>query len=429
MAVAAAAECLKGLNRQDVDALYLASTTLPYKEKSNATVVATAADLRSDIITADFAGSLRAGTTALRAAVDAVKAGSAKQVLVVASDLRIGQPRSDFEPTIGDGAAAFLVSAEDVAVSIEDSYFISHEIYDVWRADGDTFPRTWEDRFVLEEGYLKVLPEAALGLMKKHNLTAKDFSKAVFYAPDARRHRDMARRLGFDPKVQVQDPLFTALGNTGTAFAPMMLIAALEEAKPGDRILLANYGNGADAFLLKVTAGINGIKKQRGIKKYLQSKVILKDYQSYAIWRGLIDAAPLVRRPPPRNPSPSAMLRETAQNIRFYGTRCKQCGYPQYPPQRVCTMCHAKDDFEDYSFSDKRAKLFTYTMDSLGFTLDPPLIVSVINFDGGGRAMLMMTDRDTEKLEIGMPLEMTFRKIYSSEGINNYWWKCMPVRE
>jgi hypothetical protein len=29
---------------------------------------------------------------------------------------------------------------------------------------------------------------------------------------------------------------------------------------------------------------------------------------------------------------------------------------------------------------------------------------------------------------VGMPLEMTFRRLYYVGGIYNYWWKCQPVR-
>jgi len=428
MAVAATINCLDGFPPQGVDALYLASTTPPYKEKTNATIVGVGADLPSEINTMDFSDSLRAGTNALKAAIDAVRGGSANQVLIAASDMRVPQPRSEMELTSGDGAASLLIGNSKVAVEIEDSYSMSHEMLDDWRADGDVFIRSWEDRFIMEEGYLKILPQAISKLIDKHSLSPKDLTKVIFYAPAPRRHAEMARKLGFDLKTQVQDPLFTTIGNTGAAFALMMLVAALEEAKPGDRILFANYGNGADAFLFRVTEEIEAIKNRRGIRAYLESKKILPDYETYAVWRGLIDKAPPVRRPAFRTPSPAAMQREVGKNLRFHGTKCKRCGYPQYPPQRICTRCHAKDEFEDYRFSDKKAKIFTYTMDGLAPTLDPPMVVTVINFDGGGRTFSIMTDRDVDKLEIGMPVEMTFRKFYTSEGIHNYFWKCMPVR-
>ncbi len=158
MAVAAAIDCLGGIERKTVDGLYFATTTPPYGEKLAATTAAWAADLRPDIFTADITDSLRAGTAALRMAADAVKAGSAKNLLVTASDLRMGAGGMD--TGFGDGAAAFLVGDKDVIATIEGSYSLSNELLDVWRASGARNVRSWEDRFVFEEGYLKILPQA-----------------------------------------------------------------------------------------------------------------------------------------------------------------------------------------------------------------------------------------------------------------------------
>src|SRR5215467_3433989 len=83
MAVAAAANCLEGIDRSNVDGVLFASTSYAYKEKQAASIVAKALDLRRDVVTADVGDSLRAGTTALRAGLDGVKAGSARSVLVV----------------------------------------------------------------------------------------------------------------------------------------------------------------------------------------------------------------------------------------------------------------------------------------------------------------------------------------------------------
>ncbi|TET38087.1 MAG: 3-hydroxy-3-methylglutaryl CoA synthase [Dehalococcoidia bacterium] len=427
MAVAAAIDCMNGMDRSTIDGLYFATTTSPYVEKQAATTIATAADLRRDSITMDFTDSLRAGTNALRAAFDAVKAGSAKQVMVTAAEMRLAQPRSAYEAGFGDGAAALLIGDEKVAASIVGWYSVTNEILDVWRSSGETIVDSWEERFVLDEGYRSVLSETISGLFAKCNVSAKDFAKAVYYAPDARRHTEMARKIGLEPG-QVQPLLIGAVGNTGAAFALMMLVAALEEAKPGDRILLANYGDGADAFILEVTEEINKIRDRRGMKGYMASKKILGDYQTYAAWRGFIDVAAAVRRPEMVQPSPTAVWRERDANIRFHGVKCKSCGYPQYPPQRVCTKCHAKDNFEDVRFSDKKGTVFTYAMDYLAPTPDPPLVIAIVNFEGGGRIVSMMTDRDINEVKIGMPVELTFRKLFTAKGVHNYYWKSMPLR-
>lgn len=430
MAVAAARDCLKGRECASVDGVIFASTTQPYMEKQSAAIVAEANDLRRDIFTADCTGSLRAGTNALKIALDAVKAGSAKNILVVAADCRMGPPKGEFDQTSGDGAAAFLISDSNVAVNVEDSYSISDQIIDLWRPEGEPFVAAWEDRFVYDEGYFRVMPQAVSGLMKKGNLEPKDFTKAIYYGPNARRHSEMGRRLGFDAKTQVQSPLFGKLGCTGCAFALMLLVAALEEAKPGDRFMLASYGDGSDAFSLQVTDKISKVGARRGIKGHLATKRVLPDYLEYVTrWRGLM-ASEAARRPASMPPSLSSRHREDNQIIRLWGVKCKNCGYTQYPPQRVCTRCHTKDQFENENFALKNAKIFTFSQDYLAGTPDIPMVLTVVDFDGGGRGVFMMTDRDLAKdVHADAPVEMTFRKLRYTGGIHNYYWKTMPIRE
>jgi len=429
MAVAAVMNCLEGRDVSQVDGLYFASTTQPYLEGPSAAMVATAAGLRRDIVSIDFSNSLRAGTTALKLAVDAVRAGAARQILVVAADLRVPVPSSSIEPVLGDGAVAFLIADSGVAVSVEDSHALSDEILDYWREDGHSTVRFWEDRFNIDMGYNRALTEAVDGLMKKTNLAPSDFARAVFYAPDARRHNDMAKKLGFDGR-QVQDGMFNVLGNTGAALALMLLTAALEEAKPGERILLAGYGSGANAILLQATDEISAVRSRRTLLKQLDSKRIISDYTKYLAWRGHILTADPARRPPDEVPSPANVYRNRDRNIRFFGVKCKTCGATLYPPMRICVNCQTRDNFEPYRFADKRATLFTYSYDFIGRTKDPPVIIAYIDFEGGGRARLMMADGDIAELKQGMPLELTFRRLYTdtNEGIHDYYWKCTPVR-
>jgi len=427
MAAAAAIDCLTGLDRKTVDGLYLATTTSPYKEKSGAVIVAMAADLEPKALTVDFAHSLRAGTSALRSAIDAVKAGSAKRMLVAAADCRLGLPGSVYEQNFGDGAGALLIGDSDVIATIEDSYSVYNEITDVWRSDGDTFIRSWEDRFTTTHGYATAVGEAVTGLLKKTGLKPADFAKVVFYTPDARRSADVAKRLGFDPKAQLQDPLFNNMGNTGAALPLMLLTAALEEAKPGDRILLASYGEGSDAFVLQVTDQIAKIKARRGMKGHLESKKVMDDYRQYLIWRGILPIEP--RKETVAFISAPALWRERDANLRLRGVKCKVCGTIQFPPQRVCTKCHSKDQFEPYRLSDKKAEIFTFSMDYITYpVLERPVVNVTIDFEGGGRALLYLTDREAEQVKCGLPVEMSFRKLMVRDGIHNYYWKAIPVR-
>jgi len=428
MAVAAAIDCLGDMDREAVDGLYFASTTGPYKEKLVATLVACAADLRRDILTVDCTDSLRAGTGALRLALDTVKAGSAGQVLVTASDCRLGPPGSEMDQIFGDGAAAFIVGDKDEIATIEASYSVSNELLDFWRADTSQFVHTWEDRWVQEEGYLKVFPQVIGEFFNKNGLTPKDITRAVLYGNNVRRHTEMVRKLGFEPS-QVQDPLFSSVGNTGAAFALMQLVAALEEASPGDKILCASYGDGVDILLLQVTDAIKKVGKRRGIKHHLVHKMIFPSYDTYFNFHHQAGGNPEGGM----QPAASVVAREVKAIYPLHGSKCRACGTIQYPPQRVCTNCHTRDEMDSYRLSDKKAKIFTRVLDYAAPVpgYDSPSVDLLIDWECGGRANFSLTDKKPgiEDVPMGMEVEMTFRKLLAGGGIHHYWWKCMLLRE
>jgi 3-hydroxy-3-methylglutaryl CoA synthase/uncharacterized OB-fold protein len=427
MAVAAAVDCLKGQDREAIDGLFFASTTSPYREKQIATSIAAAADLRRDIITADFSGSLRSGTAAIKAALDAVKAGSAGSILVVATDSRMGAPGTEFEQNCGDGAAALIIGGTDIIAEIEASYSVANEINDVWRRDDDEFIRSWEDRFSYSKGYQDTVTQAVSALLQKSGLSPADVTRAVIAAPTARMHGEISRRLGFDPKTQAHPHLFEVMGNTGSAYPLMLLISALEDAKPGDRMLLSSYGNGSDALVLRVTNQIEQIGKRRGMKTNLETKRIVDDYRTYLQWRGLLvfEAAPI---PPGGFISSSALLRDRSQVFPLHGLQCKACSSIHYPPQRVCPKCRTKDQFDEVRLSDRTGKIFTFSADNLCPRREAPRVTAIIDFEGGGRMATMMTDRVLEEIEVGMPVEMSFRRLASQDGVHNYGWKSVPLR-
>jgi hydroxymethylglutaryl-CoA synthase len=430
MASEAAIDCLTGLKREKVDGLYFASTTSPYKEKECSTLVATVADLRPEIITADFGNSLRAATEAVRAALDAVGSGSASQVLVTASDCRIGYPRSNYEQIFGDAAAALLISnTAKPAVIVEGSHSLSNELYDVWRLDKDIYVQSWEDRFIIEHGYTENMERAISGLLQKKALSVKDINKAVLYAPTLRAQQKLARRLGFDVNRQLQDLLISNVGITGCAHALLMLVAALEEAKAGDKILIASYGNGCDAFLLSVTGEVEKIRdNRRGVKGYLDSKRPLPSYAKYLSYRGLLEPQP--GEPFRLFPAATTSWRERSWAIRMHSSKCKNCGTVTFPIERVCYNCRSKDNFDEVRLSDKKARVFTFTLDSLAGRSDDSTIPQIgVEFDyQNTRTYLPMTDCDPSEVTVDMPVEMTFRRLYEGAGMYNYFWKCRPIR-
>jgi 3-hydroxy-3-methylglutaryl CoA synthase len=427
MAVAAGVDCLKARDRQSIDGLLFATTTPPYAEKQCASIIANALDLRRDIFTADITDVLRAGTTALKSALDSVTARSAQQVLVIASDNRQGAPKGDAERNSGDGAAAFVISGDGVIAEHEGSYSISENMMDVWRSAGDQFLRSWEDRFAIEEGLERILGDAIAGFMERQGISARDVGKLALYAPDGRRHAQLVRQMGFAPE-QVQDAMFGRLGNTGAAFVPILLASALEDTASGQLIVAASYGDGSDVLGFRVTSQAGNGRSAYGVGGYLNTGTALDSYETYARWRDVWVTDAGSRRPQSQSPSVSALWREGDRNIRFYGATCNQCGFVQYPPQRVCVSCRARDDSTPVRLSDRPGRVFTYSMDYLAGTTDTPLVIAVVDFDGGGRALCMMTDRELDEIQIGMPVEMSFRKLRVVNGIHNYYWKAVPQR-
>jgi hydroxymethylglutaryl-CoA synthase len=427
MAVEAATDCLKGCGPHSIGALYLASISLPYRLKQASALVGTAVDLPRQTSTADFTDCQRSGTSALLAAVDAVNACPSRQALVVASDCQVGAPGSDAERDLGDGAAALLVGDSDTVAEIETAYTHHDEFIGTWRMQGDPFPRSWEDRFVVTEGYMRNMREAVSTVMREQKLTPEDFSRAVLYASNARTLRTLATSLGFDFETQIQNSVLPAVGDTGTAFVMMELAQALNEARPGDRILMANYGDGADVFILRVTERISDLRARHGTGNKISSKKLLPNYEKYLRFRQVLTVE-AERRRPAEETSAVAMWRDRKEVLALHGTKCRRCGTLHFPKQRVCAECQTKDEFDSVRLP-RTGKLFTYCMDYLAPSLDPPMVKAVVDLDNEGRMFCQMTDiGDSTELRIDMPVEMTFRKIHEAAGFYNYFWKCRPAR-
>ncbi|OGO03280.1 MAG: hypothetical protein A2Y59_00080 [Chloroflexi bacterium RBG_13_52_14] len=431
MATAAAMDCLHGVEREKVDGLFFATTTTPYKERQNAGIIATALDLSPEVRTSDFTTSLKSGTGALISAYDAVSSGSAKNVMVCAADCRLGKPGGYQEEIYGDGAAALLLGNKGVIASIEGTFSLTYDFADVWRAQEDKYNRSWEDRWIRDEGYGKFIGEAISGLMKKYNLNPKDIAKVVYPCVYTGAHAGIGRKLGFDA-AQIQNHMFTEIGHAGTAYPLMILVAALEDANPGDKIIVASYGNGSDAVLLQVTENIKKLKERRAIKKHLASKKDIGLYEKYVTFREVLNIDTGGRGDEVAPTQMTILWRERKMLLGLCGSKCKRCGTPQYPTQEICAnpKCGAVNEMEDYRFSDKTGHLFTYTGDILAFSPSPPAIYGMVNFDGGGRWLFDLTDCELDSLQVGMPVEMSFRRKFhdANRGVHVYFWKATPFR-
>ncbi len=421
MAVAAGLDCLVGVDPNTIDSLYFATTTSPYQEKQGAAIIAAALDLRRDIFTADFTDSVRAATVALRAAVDAVSSGSARRVLVVAADVRLGEPETMWEQLLGDGAGAVLVADQGFA-SIHHFVSMAGDILGPWRRAEDRYLRSFEAKVDTEYGYARNTVQAAKSALEQAGISPTEVSKAVVVALDPRSHAGVARALGLDP-ARLQDTLFLSTGNTGAAHVLMMMAGAIESAAAGDRLLVANYGDGSDAFLLDVKSSPPAADGRRGLAGYLAWRRALPNYTEYARFRRLVE-----REEPEVRSSPVIYWRDAQQELNFHGARCKACGTVQYPIPRVCTECGAKDNLEDVKLAHRGA-VFTFTLDHLsaGVYLNNPIPRVVVDLEGGGRVFLEMTDCDPKEVRVGMPVELTFRRLHEGAAFHNYYWKCRPL--
>ena len=423
MAVEAARDALRGASPSDVRALFFATTTPPYAEKLNAALVGAAAQLPLEIRAADLTGSPRVGLTALLQATDAVRANGGAALVAIA-DCRIAAPEAKAESAGGDAGVAFVVG-EDPLAEIVATASVTREFLDTWRAPGERFAHSWEERFALTQAHAPLLGAAVRRVLEQAKCAPGDLAKVILDAPNPRAADELARGAKLAPE-QLADSLALTVGQTGAAHAALLLANVLAAAKPGDRILVASAGDGADAVVLQVTDRAAGYTQARSVGRLIESKGDVA-YARYLKWREILPTEP-PRRPDPERPAGPPMLRSETWKFGLVGSKCTACGTPQLPPQRICITCRARDRMEPYPFADRPARVATFTLDHLAYSLNPPTVNVVVDFEGGGRFLCEMTDCEPDKVAIGDEVEMTFRRMHSAGGVHNYFWKCRPRR-
>lgn len=432
LAAAAGRDALENCDRSAIDGLYLASTTLPYKERLNAGIVAAALSLNDRIRAADFTGGLKGGTTALLAGLDAVASGRMRTVLVCASDCRLGKPASVQEMIVGDASAAFVLGSEDVIAEFKGSFSTTYDFVDHYRGDDTRFDRQWEDRWVRDMGFEQLIPEAVRGLADKCGMKIGDFSRVVYPCTYPAVRKKLSKVLGFGPEVE-QSNLQEEIGESGAAHALVMLSAALEKSGPGDKILVVSFGGGCDALCFEVTGRIGGAGGRSGISASLAGRADLDNYNKYLVWRDILPADQGLRAEEDEWTRWSVLWRKRKEVLGLWGSKCRGCGAVQYPQQRVCVNpdCGACDEMDDYLFADKAGRVASFTADMLAPSVNPPAIYGQIEFEGGGRYLMDLTDCDLSEVKGGLPVAMSFRRKYldRKRGICGYFWKAVPKRE
>lgn len=429
MAVEAARDTLGNRDRGDIAAVYFASTTPPFADRQNAGIIAEALNLPDTVQTLDIGGSQRAGLSALIAGLQTA-AASAAPVLVVSADQRKTKPGSEGEMTYGDGAAAVLVgggasAAKPLALHSEAIDFVDH-----FRESGAPFDYAWESRWVRDEGWFKLIPPAIGRTLEKAGLGGNSINHFCLPTTIRGAGNRIAKWAGI-PEDRVRDTLQGEVGECGTAHALVMLAHALEQAQPGETIMVAGFGNGVDVVIVEATAAIAAAKPAMGVSGFLQRRTAEENYFKYLAFNGLIDIEKGMRAETDDKPILSSLYRNRKAVLGLIGGRCTETGVVQFPRSRISVNPQQEtlDTQEDYPMADLPAKVMTYTADNLVYSANPPAVYGMITFEEGGRMTVDFTDVDADTVDVGMPMRMVFRiKNHDDRrGFTRYFWKATPA--
>jgi len=429
MAVEAARDATDAAARVPLDALFLASTTHPFLDRQNSVIVAEALNLKPTLRTMDVAGSQRAATSGLASAIDAV-GSRCDSALLIASEHRRTRAGSPLEMLSGDAAAALVIGHEPVLARFVDAHSIASDFVDHYRMDGPPFDYDWEERWVRDEGYAKLVPAAVTGLLEKTGLKTPDIDHFILPSLQKRVPGTVAKSLGLASETVV-DNLLETCGQTGVAHPILLLAKTLESAKPGERILVIGFGQGCDAMLFEVTETIGSVKPKRGVSGWLEARVPEENYAKFQTFNDLVERE-YGKRAEADMPTPlSALFRNRKMVNSFLGGRCTACGTVQFPKSVYCVNpdCGKEGTQADHPMADAKGKVRTWTADRLTFDMNPPAYFGLVEFDGGGRAMMDFTDVNPDKFDVDTPVTVHFRikQFDRRRGFRRYFWKAAPA--
>jgi hydroxymethylglutaryl-CoA synthase len=411
MAVAAATAALAG-GDVDVSALYFATTSPAYLDKTNATTVAAALRLGPDCFAVDMVG-------AARSAVGAVRAAAELGGLAVLADVRVGKPGSADEKGGADAGSALLFGPGEGIADVLAQVSVSEEFLDRWREPTSLTGQQWEERFGFER-YAILVRETAAKALERAGLDGADH--VVLVSPNsAVRGRVSSLVTG---TLSTQG---SPLGHAGCADLGVALAAVLDSAGPDETVLLLSATDGCDALVLRTTRLLPGRRQSGPVASQLARGRVVP-YTSYLSWRGLLDRE-LPRRPEPDRPAAPPSARGAGWKFGFVGNKCRRCGFLHLPPVRLCRSCDSADEMTEFSVAALGGRVTTYTIDRLAYSPSPPVVDVVVDFDGGGRCALEVADANAEQLAVGSRVDLTFRRLFTSGGVHNYFWKARQVAE
>lgn len=426
LAVAATrAALLSEQDRARVGALFFASTTHPFADRQNATIVAEAVRLNEALHTADLGGSQRAGTMALLQALYSGQNG-----LVVAADTPPTKPASVAEFMSGDGAVALTTGVDDILAQFVCAHSISSDLIDHYRASDATFDYSLEERWVKEEGHLKLIPKAVIEVLGKAKLEASQIKHLIVPGLHSRTAQGVAKACGIDVDA-VHSDLQSQSGYIGCAHALMSLADALQKADPGDYILATGFGQGCDALIFQCTDNIHRARAFCGPHQALEKGVVDDNYLRFLSFKNLIQLDWGIRAERDTRTALSALYRQRETITAFVGGRCTRCDTVQFPKTRLCVNpdCHTENSQVSESFAEKTGYVKSLTEDWLAVSPSPPLMYGNIRFENKGLLMMEFTDFSPNQIEVGTAMEMVFRIKDRDERrhFRRYFWKAAPL--
>lgn len=428
MAVEAARDTLAGFDRADVGSLSLASTSLPFVDRLNSGVVKEALTLADTTGAFDVTGGQRVATSALIQAMDAAK-GGARPHLALASEMRLSRPASEAEMNQGDAAAGLLVGQGDVVARFVGSHSTTIDFVDHFRMSGEDFDYTWEARWIRDEGYTGMIGDALKDAFAALDVAADTIARFIVPITARGVAEGLAKRAGIKPEA-VADRLAATVGDSGVAHPFLLLAAALEDAKAGETIVLIGFGQGVDVLVFEATG--TALAERRGVSGSLARGAPTENYLRWLFHRGNLKLDRGMRAEFDQKQPGTTLWRQRKAVLGLVGGRCTKTGTVQFPRSDISVNPndHAAHTQEDYPLADKRAKIVTYTADSLTYSPAPPSYYGMIDFEGGGRMMAEMTDADADDVEVGRDVEMMFRikGVDEMRDFTKYFWKAVPVR-
>jgi 3-hydroxy-3-methylglutaryl CoA synthase len=429
MSVEAARDALVG-STPPIKGVYFATTSAPFEERQNAGVIAQALALGEAINTIDLGAGQRAGTTGLIAALDAVAARGGP-VLAIAAEKRLAAAASPAELLHGDGAAALLIDREDGIARCLAAATVSVDFVDHYRSRGRDFDYGWEERWIRDEGYLKIVPPAIAKALARAALSGDDIAHFCLPCTLPRVAQTIARENGISFS-NVRTNLDGRCGDTGAAHPLVMLVHALQEALPGDRILVASFGQGCDVLIFEATDALPAVQRaRRGVVGSLARRKAETNYTRYLAYNDLIKIDRGLRAEVDKQTPLSLLYRNKDMLLALIGGRCERCGVLQFPKSNICVNpdCRARHSQVDQPFSGLNGRVMSFTADSLTYSPDPPAYYGMVAFEEGGRLMIDFTDVDAGSLAVGDAVRMVFRirETDPLRGFVRYFWKAAPA--